>query len=193
MIAQSVPAPESSPILDGFEDRMTRKTRLGALAALVVIVALVILVTYVQGQQLSPQDKALQATAHRFASALKEPDDRYSAIPDPLQAFDLFQHDQQVILQKRMKALAGPNDFAQIVVWETKTMPPQSLMLRNTKKPTLDVGGGTVSTAAKGNDTYATVPSDSGGQWRVYLTAIQPPPSIKALNTHEVLEIFHPQ
>lgn len=170
---------------------MSRKTRLGALAALVVIVALVLVVNYVQGQQLSPQDKALKATAQRFATALQEPDDRYSAIPDPLQAFDLFQHDQQLVLQKRMRTLAGPGKFAQIVVWETKTMPPQSLMLRNTKKPTFDVGDA-VSKAAKGDDTYTTVQGDSG-QWRAYVTAIQPPPSIRALNAHEVLEIFHRQ
>jgi hypothetical protein len=169
---------------------MSRKARLIALAALIVIVAIVLLVTFVQGQQLSPQDKAMKATAQRFASALREPDDRYSAISDSLQAFDLFQHDQQVILQKRMKSLARPNDFAEIVLWETKTMPPNSLMLRNTHEPVLNVSGSVVAKAASGKASYTTVPGDSG-QWRAYVAPIQPPPTIKALDAHEVLEIFH--
>lgn len=171
---------------------MSRKTRLGAFAALILIVVLVLLVTYVQGQQLSPQDKAMQATAQRFASALKEPDSRYSAIADSLQAFDLFQHNQQVVLQKRMKELAGPNQFAEIVLWETKTMPPNSLMLRNTHEPVLNAAGSAVSKAAAGNDIYSTVQVGSS-QYRVYLTAIEPPPTIKALDAHEVLEIYQTQ
>jgi hypothetical protein len=169
---------------------MPRKTRLVALAALILIVVLVLLVTYVQGQQLSPQDRAMKATAARFEAALKEPDSRYSAISDSLQAFDLFQHDQQVVLQKQTRTLAGTHDFAEIVLWETKTMPPNSMMLRNTNKPVLDVGGAAVSKAASGSDSYTTVTGDSG-QWRVYVTAIQPPPTIKALDAHEVLEVFH--
>jgi hypothetical protein len=191
IIAQSVPVSKFWPILDGSGDFMSRKTRLGALAALILIVVLVLLVNYVQGQQLSPQDQALQATAGRFAAALKEPDSRYSAISDSLQAFNLYQHDQQVVLQKQTRALAGPHDFAEIVLWETKTMPPNSLMVRNTNKPVLNVSGAAVSKAASGSDSYTTVTAGSR-QWRVYVTSIQPPPTIMALDAHEVLEIYHP-
>lgn len=170
---------------------MSRNTRLGALVALVLIAVIVVLVNVVEGQQVSPQDKALKATAHRFAAALRAPDKRYAAIADPLQAFDLFQHDQQVVLQTQMKALAGPGQFAQILVWETKTMPPSSLMLRSTREPILNVSGDLVQKAAGGSDTYTTMP-DGSSQYRAYLTPLQPPPTIKALDTHEVLEVFQP-
>lgn len=170
---------------------MSHNARLAALAALVLIAVIVVLVTVVLGQQVSPQDKALKATAQRFASALRAPDARYAAVADSLQAFDLFQHDQQTVLQERTKALAGPGQFAEILVWETKTMPPSSLMLRSTREPIVNVSGDLVQKAAAGSDVYTTVP-ESSGQFRAYLMPIQPPPTIKALDAHEVLEIFQP-
>lgn len=168
---------------------MSRKGRLFALGGLVLVVVIVLLATYVQGQQLSPQDRAMKATAQRFTSALREPDSRYSAITDPLQAFDLFQADQRLVLQKRMKALAGPGQLVQIVVWETKTMPPQTLVLTGPGEPAVNVSGDALTKAAQGSDTYTTGHANTQG-YRVYVTALQPPPSIRQLDAHEVLEII---
>jgi hypothetical protein len=170
---------------------MTRNVRLLALAGLALVAVLVVVVNVVQGQQLSPQEKSLKATAGKFAAALREPDERYSAIPDQLQAFNRFQHDQQLVLQTRTKDLAGPGEFAQILVWETKTMPPTSLLLRSTREPVVTVSGDPISKADGGDDTFATVQGGSV-QYRVYLTALTPPPTIKAMNGHEILEVFHP-
>lgn len=168
---------------------MSRKARLGALGALALVVIIVVGINVVQGQQASPQDRSLKATAQRFAAALRAPDKRYAAVADPLQAFNLFQHDQQALLAKRMKSLAGRGQFAQILVWETKTMPPTSLLLRSTKEPIVDVGGDAVTRASQGTGTYTNISVDSG-QYRAYVTDLQPPPSIKALDTHEILEVF---
>jgi hypothetical protein len=168
---------------------MSRNTRLIALLGLGFIAVVVVVVNVVQGQQLSPQDKAMKATAHRFAAALQEPDARYSAITDSLQAFNRFQHDEQSILATRMKSLSGPGEFAQVLVWETTTMPTVSLLLRSTHEPVVNVAADQVTSADKGTSTFTT--EDVGGtQYRVYLTALQPPPSIKALGGHEILEIL---
>lgn len=169
---------------------MSRNARLGALAALVLIVVIVLVVNILQGQQVSPQDKALKATAQRFASALRAPDGRYAAVPDSLQAFDLFQHDQQALLARKMAALSGPGQFAEVLVWETKTMPPASLLLRSTTEPAVNVTGDPVTKAAGGSDTYTNVQQGST-EYRAYLMALQPPPTIKALDAHEILEVFH--
>lgn len=170
---------------------MSRNARLGALAALVLIAIVVVLVNVVQGQQVSPQDTSLKTTAQRFAAALRAPDSRYAAVPDSLQAFDLFQHDQQTLLQSKMKALTKPGQFAQILVWETKTMPPTSLLLKSTKEPAVNVSGDAVTSATQGNDTYTTVAQGSAS-YRVFLTALRPPPTIKALDAHEILEVVAP-
>lgn len=170
---------------------MSRNASLGALAVLVLIAGMVVLINVVQGQQLSPQDMSLKATAQRFAGALRAPDSRYAAVPDSLQAFDLYQHDQQVVLQTRMKSLAGRGQFAEILLWETKTMPPSSLMLRSTQEPIVNVSGDLVQKAAGGSETYATVPAGSS-QYRAYLTSIPTPPTIKALDAHEILEVIQP-
>jgi hypothetical protein len=170
---------------------MSRNARLGALAALVLVALIVVLVNVVQGQQVSPQDKSLKATAQRFAATLRAPDSRYAAVPDSLQAFDLFQHDQQALLQSRMKALTKPGQFAQILVWETKTMPPTSLLLKSTKEPAVTVSGDAVTKATQGEDTYTDVAQGST-RYRVYVTALQPPPTIKAMEAHEILEVLAP-
>jgi hypothetical protein len=170
---------------------MSRNAKLIATAVLAVITVAVLAVTYVQGQGLSPQDRSMKATAHRFAQALRSTNGRYSAIPDSLQAFNLFQHDQQTVLASKMKSLSGPGEFAEIQVWETKTMPPASLMLRSTKEPIVNVSGDLLSKAAAGDDVFANVGAGSA-QYRVYLTALQPPPSIKALDAHEILLVIRP-
>jgi hypothetical protein len=64
-------------------------------------------------------------------------------------------------------------------------------MLRSTKEPIVNVSGDLLSKAAAGDDVFANVGAGSA-QYRVYLTALQPPPSIKALDAHEILLVIRP-
>jgi len=168
---------------------MSRQLQVAAIGVLVLIILVVAVISQLGGGQLSPQDKALKRSATTLLSDLKAKDARYAAVSDPLQSFDLFQHDQQDALVKHMGPLTHSGQFAQIQVWETGTMPPQSLLLRDTSKPNIALSSKSLSDAVKGS-TFTTV-QEGNLEFRAYLTPMTVPATMKALGTHEILEVFH--
>lgn len=171
---------------------MSRNVKIGVAVVAAAGVAIALLTSLAQGRQTSGFDASLQRTADRIKAWLATSDSQYAAAPGFLDAFNLYQHNQQQALLLGQKQFAKPGQFAQLHVYETETMPPVWRFLRSNKYPAVQIDAKSIEQAAAGKSTFTTV-HQGNLEFRGYLTAVPVPASLRAGNTHEVLEVFEAQ
>jgi hypothetical protein len=160
-------------------------------AAAVVVAAAIIAAIVGRPSSGSPLDAGLKQSANRLAARLHESDATY-ANQTFLNAFNLFQHNQQTLLQGPGRAALKSGQFAQLIVYETSTMPPIYRTLTLPGKPVIQVPGDVFQQVTGGGSSSATV-QQGNVQLRSYLMQLRVPPTLSAGQTREVLEVFQSQ
>jgi hypothetical protein len=166
---------------------MSRNAKLAVVILAVVAIAVALIVTLAGAQQSSPLDAGLRKTAARFRVVLKQPNARYQGVF--LNAFNLYQHDEQVALLKNMSDLSQSGQFEQVEVWETETMPPVYRLLRSRQEPMIAQNFATLSRAASGKEFVTTV-QQGNLQFRALFAPIPVPSRLASAGTHAVLEVY---
>jgi hypothetical protein len=167
---------------------MSRNVRIIVVVVAAAAVAIAVIVSVVQGSSGSPLDNSLKASAERLATRLHQSDKAYAQQADFLNAFNLFQHNEGVLLNSGAADLQ-PAQFAQIDMYETSTMPPVARSLQMPRKPPIAFSGDLIGQVAKGNSVTATV-HQGNVAFRAYLMPVSVPPTLAAGGTKEVLEVI---
>ncbi|HZU14616.1 MAG TPA: hypothetical protein VFB58_17395 [Chloroflexota bacterium] len=168
---------------------MTSRLQLIVLAAAAVIVAVAVAVTLAQGSQASPLDSHLQSTAAQLQAQLTLPNAPYTNQGSFLNAFNLYQHNEQNRLQSVAPGLRREGRFAQVWVYENTTMPPVWRLLRSHGEPLITSGGSLVQEALHGKSTFTTI-QQGNLQFRAYITPLSVPPFLHTNGTSGAIEVF---
>lgn len=162
---------------------------------LVLIVALAIAAFFavraISGRGVNPRDAALQATLQRIKTDL----DRPGKLPvtDPsLQSFQAWVYNTRSAFMRSVR-LEAPRQFAQVVLNDPNTMPPQTLGLNQAGHPVLGIPTQAISRAFKSSDPQCGDITFSGRTLRFCATALTTPRPLRASNATGLLTVLAPQ
>jgi len=172
-----------------------RSSKLLTTVAVLALIVAIFVITFVlrhiyESPGTSVADSSLQRTARVLAPALKQPN---SAYVQEIAFFPTFSHwaaDERDALIRDGPRLSGRHQFAQVQLFETRTAPPDYVLLTMPGHPPITVDGPLMLRVAKsGAAAYSDAQLGSRGL-RVYLTRLTVPDQLSEGQVFAVLEVI---
>lgn len=163
-------------------------TAIAGFAAVVLLVALIY--TIVQVEHHRSVDSSLKSSAERALRGLQLSGTGYDNEPTFYRMYQRFVYDERSALVKRTARSLSKNQWAQIVILETNSAPPQDVLLNMPKRPVVQVDTGTLAGALQQHHAGYTTTHLNGKTIRAYLVPIPPPQVFNGQNVFAALEVF---
>jgi hypothetical protein len=158
-------------------------------AVVVLFVALVF--TIVMAFRHRGRDAALTAAARRALPSLTLSGSGYQSEPSFYRLYQRFVYDERhALVTKTAKTFSG-GDWGQVLVVDTRSVPPQSVLLTDPGHPAVPLGGPTVNAALSSGKAAFMSGSVKGESVRAYLTRIRMPSIFDGQNVTAILEMIH--
>ena len=160
-------------------------------ALLVLALLLFAVVRAVQGNQdRSAIDARLKQTAERILPTLRQPDSKYGNEGTFLRSFQRYVGDTRIALGKSGPRYSGRGQFEQVQLVDTRSMPPQSLMLNLGHRALLYPEAQLVTSVMEQQKPAYTAVHAKGRTYRVYIVPLRPPAIFSGQGVSGVLEVF---
>ncbi len=170
-------------------------SKLVTTGAVLTLIVVFFVITFVlrhihESPGISAADKSLQRTARTLAPALKQPN---SAYVQEIAFFPTFSHwatDERAALVRAIPQLVAHHQFAQVQLFETRTDPPDYVLLTMPGHSPVTVDGPLMLRVAKnGASAYSDARLANRGL-RVYLTPLSVPDQLSGGQVFAVLEVL---
>lgn len=159
------------------------------LALIVVLFVITFVLRHIyESPGTSVADSSLQRTARALAPALKQPNSAYLQETAFFPTFSHWANDERAALNRAGPRLSGRHQFAQVQLFETRTDPPDYILLTMPGFPSVRVNG-TLQVARSGAPAYSDAQLGNRSL-RVYLTRLSVPDQLSGEQVFAVLEVL---
>lgn len=163
-------------------------TMIAGFAAVVLLGALIYTIFEVEHHR--SIDAGLKRSAQRALPELRLSGTGYDAEPTFYRMYQRYVYDERSVLVKRTESSLPKKQWAQIVILETRSTPPQNVLLNTPKRPVTQVDTGALSAALQQGHASYTTTHLGGTTVRAYLLPIPTPPVFSGQDVYAVLEVF---
>jgi hypothetical protein len=158
-------------------------------AVVVLFVALVF--TVIMAIQHQSRDTALKAAAERALPSLTLSGKGYDSEPSFYRLYQRFVYDElHALVTKAAKTFTDGN-WGQVLVVDTRSAPPQSVLLTDPGHPAVPLGGTTVSAVLQTGKPAFMSGTVNGESVRAYLAPVHLPSIFDGQDVTAILEMVH--
>lgn len=171
-------------------ERSSKLLTTGAVLALIVVLFVITFVLrhIYESPGSSAADSSLQRTARALAPALTQPNSAYVQETAFFPTFSHWADDERAALVRAGPQLSGRHQFAQVQLFETRTDPPDYVLLTMPGHAPVPVDG-TPAVAKNGAPAYSNAKLGNRS-FRVYLTRLAVPDQLSEGHVFAVLEVL---
>jgi hypothetical protein len=166
-------------------------TAIAGFAAAVLLAAL--LYTIFEVEKHRSRDSSLERTAGRLLPSLKLTGAGYDAEPTFYRMYQRYVYDERAALVKKVARDLPKGQWAQIIILETRSAPPQTVLLNLPHRSPVPVNTGSTETALQKHQSAFATTQLQGATLRVYLTPITPPSVFDQQDVSAILEVIEKQ
>lgn len=164
---------------------------LTAIAGFAVLVLLVVLLyTIFQVETHRSADAALRRTAQRALPTLRLPSAGFATEPSFFRQYQRFVYETRAALLGKTARVIPSNQSVQVLIINTRSAPPQSVLLSLPGRTAVPLPSAAVSLAFQGGKANFTTVTVGGRSLRAYLVPYGPPSILSGQQINAVLEVL---